>query len=345
MPFGLPFRPVAVPRDVRAVDRRRRRDASTRPSSSATATCSPARSGWNCRSCPPFAVRSSPDIVVIPPATGSADGGSAGRVPHAQVAGDVDQQPRRRDGSVVAAACRPAGGSTPASAPVEVRARGRRGDGDVRRDAGTRRGRPATTPSTATVTRAGGVTSDTGYDVVEYPHIHRRHVIEPAPARVKVIDVSDRARTCASATSWASATRCRTAIEQLGAGVDLIDAGAARVGRPVAVRRHRDRRARLRAAARPARQQSAGCSRTSESGGTVLVQLQQVRVQPGAVRAVSGEGRRPTASPTRTRRSRCWRPTIRCSPRRTGSGRRRGPAGCRSAGLYFLGERDRATSI
>ena len=33
-------------------------------------------------------------------------------------------------------------------------------------------------------------TSKRGYEVVEYPHIHRRHVVEPARTRVKAIDVS-----------------------------------------------------------------------------------------------------------------------------------------------------------
>jgi hypothetical protein len=41
------------------------------------------------------------------------------------------------------------------------------------------------------VTSAGetGATSNLGYEVVEYPHIHRRHVVEPARTRVKAIDV------------------------------------------------------------------------------------------------------------------------------------------------------------
>ena len=40
------------------------------------------------------------------------------------------------------------------------------------------------------VVTGNGATSDLGYEVVEYPHIHRRHVVEPATTRVKVIDVT-----------------------------------------------------------------------------------------------------------------------------------------------------------
>jgi hypothetical protein len=44
---------------------------------------------------------------------------------------------------------------------------------------------------TASAGREGGTARSTeGYTVVEYPHIRRRHVVEPAAARVKVIDVS-----------------------------------------------------------------------------------------------------------------------------------------------------------
>ena len=49
----------------------------------------------------------------------------------------------------------------------------------------------------------------TGYQVVEYPHIHRHHVLEAGRRRVEGDRRQDRARACTSATSWASATRCR----------------------------------------------------------------------------------------------------------------------------------------
>src|SRR6185436_2362950 len=42
----------------------------------------------------------------------------------------------------------------------------------------------------AVVTAENGARSDLGYQVVEYPHIRRRHVVQPADVRVKVMDVT-----------------------------------------------------------------------------------------------------------------------------------------------------------
>ena len=81
------------------------------------------------------------------------------------------------------------------------------------------------------------------------------------------------------------------AIEQLGAEVELDRAGRAGLRRPVRVQRHRDRCPRLRAPSGSPRQQPAAarlCRRRRHGPRAV----QQVRVQRGAVRPVSGEGQR-----------------------------------------------------
>jgi hypothetical protein len=64
-------------------------------------------------------------------------------------------------------------------------------------------------------------TSNTGYEVVEYPHIHRRHVIEPAHTRVKVIDVRI-APNLRVGYVMGVGDDMPAAIQQLGADVHLI---------------------------------------------------------------------------------------------------------------------------
>jgi hypothetical protein len=66
------------------------------------------------------------------------------------------------------------------------------------------------------------VTSSSGYQVVEYPHIHRRHVVEPAQTRVKVIDVRI-ASGLRVGYIMGVGDAVPAAIEQLGADVHLID--------------------------------------------------------------------------------------------------------------------------
>jgi hypothetical protein len=73
------------------------------------------------------------------------------------------------------------------------------------------------------VVSAEGVTSRTGYEVVEYPHIHRRHVVEAADTRVKAIDVRI-APGLRVGYVMGVGDEMPAAIEQLGATVHLIDA-------------------------------------------------------------------------------------------------------------------------
>src|SRR5206468_12200243 len=67
------------------------------------------------------------------------------------------------------------------------------------------------------------VNSRVGYQVVEYPHIHRRHVIEPAETRVKVIDVRI-APALRVGYVMGVGDEMPAAIRQLGADVHLIEA-------------------------------------------------------------------------------------------------------------------------
>ncbi len=73
------------------------------------------------------------------------------------------------------------------------------------------------------VVSAQDVTSQVGYQVVEYPHIHRRHVVEPALTRVKVIDVQI-APGLRVGYVMGVGDEMPEAIRQLGADVRLLDA-------------------------------------------------------------------------------------------------------------------------
>ena len=68
-----------------------------------------------------------------------------------------------------------------------------------------------------------GATSRSGYEVVEYPHIRRRHVVESAETRVKAIDVKI-APGLRVGYVMGVGDEMPAAIRQLGADVHLIDA-------------------------------------------------------------------------------------------------------------------------
>ena len=170
VPFGVPFRPSPFKAAFRLLDRRRRRSR-RRVLQFRYEQRVRRREADGAEVVPAFNVRVSPDIAVIPERQGSAP--AAVR----QVHGDGDQPAQgggeRRRGGLQA----PAGWTvTPASAPVSVRARGRRGDGEVLAVAAARRGRRRLFASPPTASEPHGVTSRHGYEVVEYPHIQRQHM-------------------------------------------------------------------------------------------------------------------------------------------------------------------------
>lgn len=164
---------------------------------------------------PPFAVRTSPDIAVIP--LRALDASSRNRTVKVTV---TNQQKGASTASVALTA--PAGWQVaPASAPVTF----------------SREDEEATVKFVVTpapdakpgefpvkpVVSAGGASSGMGYQVVDYPHIHRRLVAEEAHTHVKVIDVMI-APGLTVGYVMGVGDRVPEAIEQLGADVHLIDA-------------------------------------------------------------------------------------------------------------------------
>ena len=117
------------------------------------------------------------------------------------------------------------------------------------------------------------VTSDLGYEVVEYPHIRRRHVVQPAAARIKVLDVTI-APGLQVGYVMGVGDKVPDAIEQLGAAVTLIDAETLASGDLsrfdtilLGVRAY-ERRQDLRASNQRLLQYA-------DNGGTVIVQYQR----------------------------------------------------------------------
>jgi len=74
----------------------------------------------------------------------------------------------------------------------------------------------------AVVTGADGAESHVGYQVVEYPHIHRRQVVQDASTRVKVLDVKV-GQGLKVGYVMGVGDRVPEAIEQLGVPVQLLD--------------------------------------------------------------------------------------------------------------------------
>jgi LmbE family N-acetylglucosaminyl deacetylase len=174
---------------------------------------------------PPFAVRVSPDIAVIPAGaiTTAASHGTRSRTRNLSVTVANNQK-----GATAASVSLnvPAGWqSTPTSSTVAFE----RQDEEVAVTFAVAPGgavRPGDYAVEATVATVSGpaASSNIGYEVVEYPHIHRRHVVEPARARVKVIDVTIEPGLRVGYIMGVG-DEMPTAIEQLGAEVHLIEPG------------------------------------------------------------------------------------------------------------------------
>jgi LmbE family N-acetylglucosaminyl deacetylase len=175
---------------------------------------------------PPFAVRMTPGIAVVPLGaitTATARGsmaGSRGRTIDVTVTNNLN-----RAVSASASVTVPAGWSvSPTAAPVKFERAEDQATVSftVAPPAGAHAGEYAVD---GRVSAEGNpnTTSNTGYEVVEYPHIHRRHVIEPAHTRVKVIDVSI-APGLRVGYVMGVGDEMPAAIQQLGADVHFIDA-------------------------------------------------------------------------------------------------------------------------
>jgi hypothetical protein len=72
------------------------------------------------------------------------------------------------------------------------------------------------------VAKSGDQKFSAGFQVIEYPHVERRHVIKPAEATVKVIDVRTASNLKVGYVVGVG-DQVPAAIEQLGARLDLID--------------------------------------------------------------------------------------------------------------------------
>jgi LmbE family N-acetylglucosaminyl deacetylase len=133
---------------------------------------------------PDLALRVSPDIIVIPAAAGDSDAATR----HVDVT-VINQN--KHAGTATVRLDVPAGWqASPASTPVRFS----REDESVTvgfRITPPAGGRAGDFTVSASAAREGsGARSAQGYTVVEYPHIRRRHVVEAAEARAKVIDVT-----------------------------------------------------------------------------------------------------------------------------------------------------------
>ncbi len=117
---------------------------------------------------------------------------------------------------------------------------------------------------------ADGRVFDRGYHIVDYPHIHRRHLVHPATTRAKVIDVAT-APDRRVGYVMGVGDQVPAAIEQLGATVDMLDAEGlawgdlSRYDVVVLGIRSYERRADLRA-------NNARLLEWVEQGGTLIVQ-------------------------------------------------------------------------
>jgi hypothetical protein len=164
---------------------------------------------------PAFSLRLTPDIVVFP--VSRSTGAAAARTRDVQVT-IINQHKGEASGTV--ALTTPQGWTvSPAQLPVKF----------ARENEETTVRFAVTSPAAA---RAGDYTVsaavtdssgkyDSGYDVVEYPHTHRRQVPRIAAARVKAIDVSI-APGVHVGYIMGVGDQVPQALEQLGARVDLI---------------------------------------------------------------------------------------------------------------------------
>jgi LmbE family N-acetylglucosaminyl deacetylase len=173
---------------------------------------------------PAFSVRLEPDTAIIPtPAREVAESRatmrSAERV-HREVRVTVTNSARGAASGTVTLDLPPRWRSSPDSVPLQF----------TREDeAQTVRFTLDLSPSTPVgeyqikaLVRGGGTMSELGYQVVEYPHIQRRHLIVPALASMKIVNVHTREGLTAGYVMGVG-DQVPEAIEQLGVKLELID--------------------------------------------------------------------------------------------------------------------------
>jgi LmbE family N-acetylglucosaminyl deacetylase len=270
VPFGVPFRPSPFVATFHLMVRGERVDVE-RVVQFRYSNVTAGEKRSQLEVVPSFNVRVDPDIAVFPvedlPATDSHVASAFRRKINVTIG---NNQKGAADAAVTLSAA--AGWQIePASAPVHFVREDEETTVtfDVRPPDGVR---PGEFVSKALVT-GSGAQSDLGYEIVEYPHIHRRHVVEPASTRAKVMDVKI-APGLHVGYIMGVGDRVPDAIQQLGADVRLIDADTLASGDlaqfddiVVGVRAY-ERRPDLRANNRRLLQYA-------ENGGTVVVQYQR----------------------------------------------------------------------
>jgi LmbE family N-acetylglucosaminyl deacetylase len=246
---------------------------------------------------PRFSVSLTPEIAIVPSAS-VAPAPTAAAMRTGPAASVVDHElravvingnkgPARGEVSLLV----PAGWTvTPAVAPLDF----------AREDAAETVRFSVTPASTAkpgqydvkAIVRADNETFDQGYEVIEYPHIHRRHRVVPAHSTIKLIDVKVAPKLRVGYVMGAG-DQVPPAIAQLGARVDLLDADAlawgnlAQYDAIVTGVRAYDRRADLKANNRRLLDYA-------EKGGTLIVQYNRTEfneAQYGPYPAKVGSGR------------------------------------------------------
>ena len=220
---------------------------------------------------PGLSVRVTPDIVVFPsPETRAQSpvGDDSGTPRAREVRVTVTNAGRGAVTGDVTLALRDGWTATPAASPVRFT---REDESQTVRfmieppaDAA-----PADYEVRARVSTGGGV-FDRGYQVVDYPHIHRRHLVRPSTTRAKVVDVAIAPEVRVGYVMGVG-DQVPAAIEQLGATVDMLDAedlawgDLSRYDVVVLGIRSYERRADLRA-------NNARLLKWVEQGGTLIVQ-------------------------------------------------------------------------
>jgi LmbE family N-acetylglucosaminyl deacetylase len=223
VPFGLPFRPspflASFSLRIGGVDVTVERVVQFRYSD---LVAGEKRSELNVS--PAFNVRVDPSILILPVQEGAVpDQGSGSTASRRKLLRVTVTNNQKGAASVSVALSVPAGWTvTPATAPISFLREDEEATVTFNVDAPAALG-PGEWPVTAAATSASGAGSSLGYEVVEYPHIHRRHVVTPAAARMKAVAVTI-APGLKVGYIMGSGDRVPDAMTQLGAEVDLLDA-------------------------------------------------------------------------------------------------------------------------
>ena len=171
---------------------------------------------------PAFALEASPEVAIVPSgavATSAAARGRPGAAAAREIRVTVINGAKGAASAEVALEA-PAGWRvTPAMAPVSLTREDQATT--VRFTVAPGAGAKAGAYHVAAVARQAGAAFREGYQVVEYPHIQRRHIVRPAETTVKIVDVAAPVNLTVGYIMGVG-DQVATAIEQLGVAVKLI---------------------------------------------------------------------------------------------------------------------------